>query len=204
MRGSPLNRRFKHLQRQDAQSITDLPDHFHRQTPEGDSHERDVCQQCGFVHYQNPKVVAGSVVHHDGQILLCRRAINPRLGFWTLPAGYMELGETITEAALREAREEACADIEIDAVLAVYSIPRLSQVQVIHVARLRGGKFAAGEESLEVRLFNWDDIPWNDLAFPSVHWALRHFRQISGQNKFPAFTNPQGEFGEMTSANAKR
>ena len=139
--------------------MSTLPEHFHRTVPQGDSLVRDVCKQCGFVHYQNPKVVAGSVVHHNGRILLCRRAINPRHGFWTLPAGYMELGETITEAALREAREEACAEIEIDAVLAVYSIPRLSQVQVIHVARLGKPEFAAGEESLEVRLFGWDDIP---------------------------------------------
>ena len=175
-----------------------LPGHFVRETPTGDTLERDVCGKCGYVHYRNPKVVAGSVVHHDGRILLCRRAINPRKGFWTLPAGYMELEETVTEAAIREAREEACAEIIIERVLAVYSIPRLSQVQIMHVARLADGTFAPGEESLEVELFGWDDIPWNELAFPSVRWALDQFRQVLGRDEFAAFTNPPGERGDMT------
>lgn len=184
--------------------MSDLPDHFHRTVPQGDSQQRDVCRQCGYVHYQNPKVVAGAVVRHEGRVLLCKRAINPRMGYWTLPAGYMELGETIVDAALREAREEACAEIEIEAVLAVYSIPRLSQVQVIHLARLAKPDFAAGEESLEVKLFAWDEIPWDDLAFPSVHWALNHFREIADRDSFAAFTNPPGEFGDMTEAKPRR
>ena len=174
-----------------------LPDHFIRSTPDGDTVERDVCDTCGYVHYRNPKIVAGSVVVHENRILLCRRAINPRKGYWTLPAGYMELEETVAEAAIREAREEACADIIIDHVLAVYSIPRLSQVQIMHVARLKQPTFSAGAESLEVDLFDWNDIPWDDLAFPSVHWALKQFKQIEGQQSFPAFGNPQGEFGDM-------
>ncbi len=141
---------------------------------------------------------------HDGRILLCRRAINPRKSFWTLPAGYMELGESVTAAARREAREEACADIEIEAVLAVYSIPRISQVQVMHIARLARPGIAAGEESLEVDLFAWEDIPWDALAFPSVRWALTHYDQIKGQKSFPAFTNPPGEWGDMTEARPNR
>ncbi len=174
-----------------------LPENFVRTVPDGDTHERDVCHDCGFIHYVNPKVVVGSVVHHEGKILLCRRAINPRLGFWTMPAGYMECGETAAEGAIREAMEEACADIVIDAVLAVYTIPRIAQVQVMHVARLGKPHFAAGPESQEVGLFDWDEIPWDDLAFPSVRWALTHFREIQGQDTFPAFTNPPGEFGNM-------
>ena len=177
-----------------------LPEHFVRSTPRGDTLERDVCGKCGYVHYRNPKVVAGAVVHHDGRILLCRRAINPRKGFWTLPAGYMELGETVTEAAIREAREEACTDIIIEHVLAVYSIPRLSQVQIMHIARFKELSFAPGPESLQVELFDWNDIPWTELAFPSVKWALNQFREVAGLDNFPAFTNPPGELGDMTAS----
>ena len=179
-----------------------LPENFVRTVPEGDTHERDVCGECGFIHYQNPKVVVGSVVHHDGKIMLCKRAIEPRSGYWTVPAGYMELGETAAEGAMREAREEACADIVIEAVLAVYTITRIAQVQVMHVAHLATPHFEPGPESTEVDLFAWDDIPWDDLAFPSVHWVLKHFREVEGQTGFPAFTNPPGEFGDMRQGKA--
>lgn len=174
-----------------------LPDNFIRSVPEGDTLERDVCGTCGFVHYQNPKIVVGSVVHHEGKILLCRRAIEPRSGFWTVPAGYMELGETAEDGARREAQEEACADIVIDAVLAVYTIRRIAQVQIMHLAHLGKPHFEPGPESLEVGLFDWQDIPWDDLAFPSVHWVLNHYREIEGKTSFPAFSNPPGEFGDM-------
>ena len=108
---------------------------FQRQVPHGDTHERDVCDHCGHINYQNPKVVVGSVVALDGRVLLCRRAIEPRQGFWTLPAGYMELGETPEHGARREAQEEAEAEIVLDGVLAIYSIARLGQVQIIYRAR---------------------------------------------------------------------
>ncbi len=150
---------------------------FVRRIPEGEDRERLTCADCGFIAYENPKIVAGSVVAHDGRVLLCRRAIEPRRGFWTIPAGYMELDETVEEAARREAREEACADIAIEGMLAVYSIARIGQVQVMFRAHLATPGFAAGEESLEVRLFAWEDIPWSELAFPSVHWVLRHWRE---------------------------
>uniref|UniRef100_UPI001F3ECC59 NUDIX hydrolase n=1 Tax=Falsiroseomonas oryziterrae TaxID=2911368 RepID=UPI001F3ECC59 len=133
---------------------------FVRRIPEGEDRERLTCADCGFVAYENPKVVTGSVVVADGKVLLCRRAIEPRRGFWTIPAGYMELGETVEEAARREAHEEACADIAIDGVLAIYSIARIGQVQVLFRARLAAPGVAAGEESLEVRFFDWDEIPW--------------------------------------------
>ena len=141
--------------------------------------------------------MVGSVVHHKDRILLCRRAIEPRSGFWTIPAGYMEFGETVAEGAKREALEEACAEIVIENVLAVYTIPRIAQVQVIHVAHLGKPHIDAGPESAEVGLFTWEDIPWDELAFPSVHWALNHFREIQGQASFPTFSNPPGEFGDM-------
>lgn len=167
------------------------PVRFGRSVPAGDSIERAVCEHCEFVDYQNPKVVVGSVVRHQGKILLCRRAIEPRSGYWTVPAGYLELNESAEAGACREAMEEACADLEIETLLAVYSIVHLSQIQLIYRATLKTDHFAPGEESLDVRLFDWADIPWTDLAFPSVHWMLGHERQVqSGITAMP-FGNPE-------------
>ena len=169
---------------------------FVRQVPAGDNRERLVCSDCGFVHYENPKVVVGSVCAWEDRILLCRRAINPRRGFWTLPAGYLELHESTADGALREAWEEACAKIEIEGVLAVYTITRLSQVQVIYRARLASADVAAGPESAEVGLFRWEQIPWADIAFPSVRWALGHYREAVDRGDFHTRANPPGEFGD--------
>lgn len=152
---------------------------FIRRVPDGDNRERSICADCGFVAYENPKIIVGSVVVSGGKVLMCRRAIDPRKGFWTLPAGYMELGETPEEGAAREAREEAEADIAIDGFLGIFSIARIGQVQLIFRARFAdpdAPRFGAGEESLEVALFSWDTIPWNEIAFPSVHWALNAWR----------------------------
>lgn len=164
---------------------------FEYRIPEGDDIERKVCNTCGFIDYENPRIVAGSVVVRDRKILLCRRAIEPRKGFWTLPAGYMELGESIEEAAMREAREEACATIGIDRVLAMYTVHRIGQVQIMFRARLESG-FEAGPESLEVKLFDWKDIPWSELAFPTVVWALTHYAQSRHSDSFAPFGNPAG------------
>jgi ADP-ribose pyrophosphatase YjhB (NUDIX family) len=153
---------------------------FIRQIPDGDNRERMVCADCGHVAYENPKVVVGSVVVAGDQILMCRRAIEPRKGFWTLPAGYMELGETLEEGAAREALEEAQAVIAIDGILGVFSIARIGQVQVIFRASFADSGppvFGPGEESLEVRLFGPDEIPWDEIAFPSVRWALNAWRE---------------------------
>jgi ADP-ribose pyrophosphatase YjhB (NUDIX family) len=166
-----------------------------RAVPEGDDRERLICPDCGFIQYDNPKIVVGSVALWQDRILLCRRAIDPRVGFWTLPAGYMELNETTTEGAKREAWEEARASIEIDALLAVYNIPRLSQVQIFYRARLLSDAVAAGPESREVALFAWDDIPWRDLAFPSVRWALRHHREVGTAREFAPRANPPDDDG---------
>lgn len=157
---------------------------FIQQIPAGDNRERLVCADCGFVAYENPKVVVGSVIVADDRVLMCRRAIEPRKGFWTLPAGYMELGETLEEGAAREALEEAEAVITIDGILGVFSIARIGQVQVIFLARFRDAGtpvFGAGPESLEVRLFGLDQIPWEEIAFPSVHWALRAWRETGSR-----------------------
>ena len=134
---------------------------FVRQIPEGDNRERMVCADCGHVAYENPKVIVGAVVVTGDQVLMCRRAIEPRRGFWTLPAGYMELGETLEEGAAREALEEAEAVIAIDGILGVFSISRIGQVQVIFRARFANPGppvFGPGEESLEVRLFGPEEI----------------------------------------------
>jgi ADP-ribose pyrophosphatase YjhB (NUDIX family) len=170
---------------------------FSRRVPTGDSLPRDICDRCGFIHYVNPKVVVGSVVTYQGKFLLCRRAIEPRRGFWTLPAGFMEQGETAEDGARREAREEANADIVLRDLLAVYSIPRIAQVQLMYRATLADPSFSAGEESLEVALFDWDDIPWKELAFPSVHWALTQFRSVMDVPVIAPFTNPEGETGNL-------
>ena len=161
-----------------------------RRVPQGDNRERLVCDDCGFINYINPKIVVGSVVTLGDRFLLCRRAIDPRDGYWTIPAGFMEERETTVEGAMREAWEEAYAKIEIDALLGIYNIPRISQVQMIYRARLTDPDVKAGEETREVGLFTWDEIPWDDLAFPSVHWALDHWRRTQGQTDFAAFPEP--------------
>ena len=160
---------------------------FERKVPPGDTHERLVCNDCGFILYENPKLVVGSVCEWSGRILLCRRSIEPRSGYWTIPAGFMEQGETTTQGAEREAWEEARAKIEIDSLLGIYNIPRISQVQLLYRARLLSPDVAVGEETSEVRLFEWDDIPWDELAFPSVSWVLQCFDSVRGQEGFAPF-----------------
>ncbi len=168
-----------------------LEPEFTQKVPDGDNMTRSVCTRCGFIDYQNPKIVVGSVAAFEDKVLLCKRAIEPRKGYWTLPAGFMELKETLEEGAMREAREEACAELEIDRLLATYSVPHLSQVQIMFRARLANPlKIAAGPESEEVGLFAWSDIPWTDLAFPSVYWALKQYDQSKDLADFAPFTNP--------------
>lgn len=168
---------------------------FVRRVPDGDTTERYVCGDCGHIYYTNPKIVVGSVVTHEDRVLLCRRAIEPRKGYWTLPAGFLEEHETPEEGARREAQEEALADIVLDALLAVYSVPRISQVQLMYRAKLAKPEFAAGPESLDVKLFAWDEIPWDELAFPSARWALEHYRQTKDKSVFAPFSNPAGQNG---------
>ena len=163
-----------------------------RGIPEGDNRERMICAECGYILYDNPKIVVGSVARWDDRILLVRRSIEPRYGYWTLPAGYLELNEAASAGAEREAWEEARARIEIEGLLAIYDIPRISQVQLIYRARLLDDAIQAGSESLEVKLFKWEEIPWNELAFPSIGWALQHDREARGTRDFTARINPPG------------
>lgn len=147
--------------------------------PEGDNRPRHVCSQCGTIHYQNPKNVIGTIPvwEHEGQlqVLLCRRAIEPRYGYWTLPAGFMENGETTGEAAARETEEEAGANIELGPLFALLNVAHVHQVHMFYLARLVDLDFHPGEESLEVQLFTEGDIPWDDLAFPTIRKTLELF-----------------------------
>lgn len=143
--------------------------------PQGDNRPRYVCEQCGAVHYQNPKIVAGCILEWDSRVLLCRRGIEPRYGLWTLPAGFMENGEGAVAAALREAREEANAVGESLALYGVYSLPHISQVYLLYRGVLRNGEFGVGEETLEVALFDEARIPWEQLAFTIVQDALANY-----------------------------
>ncbi len=171
-------------------------DAFHKKVPYGDNRERLVCRSCDYVHYQNPKIIVGSVVTDpDDRILMVKRAIEPRYGFWTLPAGFLEEHEAAEVGAAREAYEEATAEIEIERLFAVYSVPHISQIQLMYKASipmtvLARNEIAPGEESLEVSFFSFDEIPWDDLAFPSVHWALKQYESVRGQSDYPPFSNP--------------
>ncbi|PPR64536.1 MAG: hypothetical protein CFH10_00209 [Alphaproteobacteria bacterium MarineAlpha4_Bin2] len=167
------------------------------EVPEGDNRERLVCPDCGFINYENPKIVVGAVIGYEGKILMCRRDIEPRRGYWTIPAGYLELNEAAVDGARREAREEVLAEIEIDRVLGIYNVPRISQVQIIYRATLGTRVFGAGEETQEAQLFDWDEIPREDIAFPSVHWALDHYQAVEGLSEFAPYGNPEGEFGNF-------
>ena len=146
-----------------------------RRIPAEDNRERFVCDECGTIHYQNPKNVTGCILEWEGRVLLCRRAIEPRLGFWTAPAGFMENGETLAQGAAREALEEAEARAEALNLLGVFNLPHISQVYVMFRGLLGDGIARAGHESLEVRLFEEREIPWDELAFPVIHEALERF-----------------------------
>lgn len=176
----------------------------HRRVPEGDNRERLVCDDCGFVNYTNPKIVVGTTPLWDRKVLLCRRAIEPRRGFWTMPAGFLEENETAEGGALRETREEANCDVAITGLLAVYSIPRISQVQLLFRADLHAPTFRPGPESSDVALFSFDALPWGELAFPSVAWALSHLAKVLSLTEFAPFTNPPGETGSLPEFVAKQ
>ncbi len=149
--------------------------------PVGDNRRRWVCDQCETVHYQNPKIVVGCVPEQDGKVLLCRRAIQPRYGYWTVPAGFMELGETMQQGAARETREEAYAEVKIGHLFASVDVVQAGQVHVFFTAELLGD-FGAGEETLESALFLKEEIPWSDIAFRSGKFAREKYFEDAGQN----------------------
>ncbi|MBY4676136.1 NUDIX hydrolase [Marinobacterium arenosum] len=153
--------------------------------PEGDNRPRHVCSACNTIHYQNPNIVAGCLPVHGDRVLLCRRAIEPRYGFWTLPAGFMENGETVEHAARRETREEACAEVELLQLYTVTSITHVNQVQMLYLAQLARPEFGVGEESLEVALFDETEIPWDELAFETIRNALQFYFEDRKRGEFP-------------------
>ena len=163
---------------------------FQPQVPPGDSVSRMVCNQCNWIHYDNPRVIVTGLCTWQNQVLLCRRAIAPRYGFWTLPGGFMETGETIEEGARREVREEARAEVDVETLLATYTVFRIGQVHMIFHAAMGSSEFEAGPESLDVQLFplTEESIPWDDLAFPVNDWALRDFLSLSGEPPAQPFT----------------
>ncbi|MDE0960929.1 MAG: NUDIX hydrolase [Planctomycetota bacterium] len=160
--------------------IVDVPIHclscgtlLVQKIPAGEDRLRGVCPECGKIHYCNPKMVVGTLIEQDDQILLCRRAIEPAVGLWTPPAGFLEMNESMAEGAARETLEEALADVEIIRPFARVDLIRIGQVHEMFLARLRDPQVGAGEESLEVKWFCWSEIPWPDLAFPVIEWILR-------------------------------
>ena len=154
--------------------------------PDGDNRERFVFDDCLTVHYQNPKIVAGCIPEWEGRILLCKRAIEPRYGLWTVPAGFMENGESTEQAAIRETWEEAGAHVKITSLYSIFSIPHISQVYMLFRGELRDEHYQPGQESLQCKLFEESEIPWEKLAFPVVRETLQRYYLDKGQNsEFP-------------------
>jgi len=153
--------------------------------PAGDNRHRHICSNCGDIHYQNPKIVAGCLPVWEDKVLLCKRAINPRYEFWTLPAGFMENEESLEQAAIRESIEEANATLENLRLYTVLSLPHISQVYMMYLADLKNTDFSPGVESLETGLFSEKEIPWNELAFKTIDVTLRHYFRDRMKGEFP-------------------
>lgn len=153
--------------------------------PPDDDRERHICDNCDLIHYHNPKVIVGCLPEHNGKVLLCKRAIEPRYGFWTLPAGFMENGETTAEGAARETREEAAAIATNLQLYRIFDVPHISQVYVFYRCNLEQGRFGVGPESLESRLYDYAEIPWEELAFPVVRELLTEFFEDRKSQSFP-------------------
>jgi ADP-ribose pyrophosphatase YjhB (NUDIX family) len=150
-------------------------DRIELRVPDGDNLPRYVCDACSVIHYQNPKIVVGCLPEWEDRVLLCRRAIEPRHGLWTLPAGFLENGETVAAGAVRETREEASARVELGELYTMISLPQISQIYIMFRARLVDLDFGPGPESLEVRLFREDEIPWEEMAFRTIGRTLRNY-----------------------------
>jgi ADP-ribose pyrophosphatase YjhB (NUDIX family) len=160
-----------------------------RRIPPGDSRLRDCCDRCGAIHYVNPRPVVGTIPVWDDQVLLCLRAIEPRLGYWTLPAGFMEVGESTAQGARRETEEEACARIELGPLFTMIDVPGVEQLHIFFRARLLDLDFAAGAETQQVRLFSEADIPWAQIAFRTVSTTLRLFFEDRARGRFGTHTS---------------
>ena len=177
----PFRSPIRHCRNCGAAVVYRLPD-------DGDTRERAVCPACDTIHYENPLNVVGTVPYLGDRVLLCKRNIEPGWGKWTLPAGFMELAETTAEGAARETDEEAGAQIEMDALFTVISVPRVGQVHLFFRARLLSDVFAPGHETIEARLFREDEIPWDEVAFRTVKETLRHFFEDRRKGEFGVHT----------------
>lgn len=170
--------------------LSDFPN-LQRRVPAGDSRERLVCENCEWIHYENPRIIVTGFCLWENSVLLARRAIAPRRGFWSLPGGFMEVGETPEEGAAREVQEECGAAVSIESLLAVYAIPRIGQVHMVYLARMESADFLAGEESLDVRLFDLtpSSIPSEELAFPVNRWLFDDWFRHAGSALTVPFTS---------------
>jgi ADP-ribose pyrophosphatase YjhB (NUDIX family) len=180
---------FKHV---DARFCSNCGHPITRRVPDGDSRVRDCCDHCGVIHYVNPRPVVGTIPVWNDQVLLCLRAIEPKLGYWTLPAGFMEVGETSADGARRETEEEAGARIELGPLFSMIDVPAVEQLHIFYRARLLDLKFAAGIETLEVRLFSEADIPWDRIAFRTVSTTLRLFFEDRSKGAYGTHTSEIG------------
>ena len=153
--------------------------------PPGDDRERQVCAACDAIHYRNPRTIAGCIAEHAGRLLLCRRAIEPRAGYWTFPAGFHEHGESLAEAAVRETREEACAQVPDPRLYALFSLTAIGQVYAVFRGSVVAGAADVGAESAAVEWFDPTDVPWSELAFPVIHEALRLYLLDRRDGAFP-------------------
>ncbi|TCK04930.1 NUDIX hydrolase [Marinobacterium mangrovicola] len=153
--------------------------------PPGDNRERHICPACGTIHYHNPRIIAGCLPVYGDKVLLCKRAIEPRLGYWTLPAGFMENGESTEDAARRETREEACTEVQMQSLYTLTSILHVNQVQMIYLAQMPEPTFGPSEESLEVELFSEEEIPWDQLAFETIRMVLNLYFEDRKKQHFP-------------------
>lgn len=159
-----------------------------RKIPQQDDRPRFVCERCDVVHYENPKIVTGCLPVWEDRVLLCKRSIEPRRGYWTLPAGFMELDETSIEGAIRETWEEATARVEVQGLYSMFNLPHINQVYIMFRSRLLDLDFRPGRESEDVQLFREEDIPWDDLAFTTIRQTLRFYFQDRPSNRYPLRT----------------
>ena len=180
---------FQHI---DARFCSHCGHAITRRVPDGDSRVRDCCDHCGAIHYVNPRPVVGTIPVWDNRVLLCLRAIEPRAGYWTLPAGFMEVGESSVAGARRETEEEACAHIEIGPLFSVIDVPAVEQLHIFYRAKLLDLDFAAGAETLEVRLFSESEIPWDRIAFRTVSTTLRLFFEDRSRGHYQTHTSEIG------------
>lgn len=156
--------------------------------PEGDNRERYVCDSCNTIHYSNPNVVVGTLPAFEDKILLCKRAIEPRVGLWTVPAGFLENGESLLQGAWRETKEETQAEVDMKEILTIFNIPQINQIYVIYRANIEDNSFGPTSESLDVKLFSYDEVPWEELAFPFVPKTINHYYECLKTKKFNLHT----------------